>query len=166
MCHASLHWSAPRARFQEEGLSLATCIRIGFTLIPSLMAVLDIFIGYAIGGLAVGIHNLTHFLSHFRTETFKDAISQESAWLINTGIMLLYLTPALIGVLWQPAAGSSGVPGIVATLNGCDLPNTLTVQVWIARVLALSGDHARACTPPANPSKTPPSQSHPVLSPP
>ena len=105
---------------------------------------LDLVFGYAIGVLAVGIHNLTHYLSHLRSETFLDATSQGSAWLINTGFMLLYLTPAMLGVIWQPAAGSSGVPGIVATLNGCDLPNTVTIYVWIARV------------PPPNTYTTPP----------
>ena len=51
--------------------------------------------------------------------------------------MLAFLVPALLGVLWQPGAGSSGVPGVIAFLNGCNIPNALTPKVWAVKVLGL-----------------------------
>ena len=65
------------------------------------------------------------------------AIDRGAAWLTNTGFMLAFLVPALLGVLWQPGAGSSGVPGVIAFLNGCNIPNALTPKVWAVKVLGL-----------------------------
>lgn len=95
---------------------------------------LDILIGYAIGALAVAIHVCTHHFSHVRVTLMLDAESEGKGWLINTGLMIGFLMPALLGVIWQPAAGSSGVPAVVAFLNGCNVPNTLTAKVWVVKV--------------------------------
>ena len=99
--------------------------------------VMDIIIGYAIGVLAVAIHGFTHWMSHARVAMALEASSEAQGWAINTGLMVCILLPALLGVIWQPAAGSSGVPGVVAYLNGCNLPSTLTPKVWMVKVVGL-----------------------------
>lgn len=97
---------------------------------------LDILIGYAIGALAVAIHVCTHFFSHLRVELMLGASSEGEGWLINTSLMIGFLLLALLGVIWQPAAGSSGVPAVVAFLNGCNLQAALSAKVWIVKVRA------------------------------
>jgi chloride channel 7 len=41
------------------------------------------------------------------------------AWLVWTASSVLCCTIACCGVLWQPAAASSGIPELIAYLNGC-----------------------------------------------
>ena len=106
-------------------------------IIYVLRFLLDLGIGYIIGLLAFFIHWLTHTMSDARVSLTLAAPDRGAAWLTNTGFMLAFLVPALLGVLWQPGAGSSGVPGVIAFLNGCNIPNALTPKVWAVKVLGL-----------------------------
>lgn len=42
------------------------------------------------------------------------------AWCIWTGTSLVLVLVSCVGVLWQPAAASSGIPGLIAFLNGVE----------------------------------------------
>ena len=125
---ASQPWNEQR-RLRLSSLTERTRSRIYI-----LRFVLDILIGYAIGALAVAIHVCTHYFSHLRVQLMLDASSEGMGWLINTSLMLGFLMLALLGVIWQPAAGSSGVPAVVAFLNGCNLQAALSPKVWIVKV--------------------------------
>ena len=110
---ASQPWNEQR-RLRLSSLTERTRSRIYI-----LRFVLDILIGYAIGALAVAIHVCTHYFSHLRVELMLDASSEGMGWLINTSLMIGFLMLALLGVIWQPAAGRFS------------LPNSFTIQcVW------------------------------------
>lgn len=91
----------------------------------SVMWILYIFIGASVSLLITGVLSLTGWILDLRVAATKDLLQTGdigTAWLSWTGSSLVLCLFAVSMVLIEPAAASSGIPGLIAFLNGVE-PN-------------------------------------------
>ena len=87
----------------------------------SVMWMLYIFIGASVSLLITGVLSLTGWILDLRVAATKDLLQTGdigTAWLSWTGSSLVLCLFAVSMVLIEPAAASSGIPGLIAFLNG------------------------------------------------
>jgi len=99
------------------------CSRAG--LRRSFMWLLYVFIGASVSLLITGVLVLTGWILKLRVYAVKDLLKAgdiSGAWLSWTGGSMVLVLFAASMVLIEPAAASSGIPGLIAYLNGVE-PN-------------------------------------------
>jgi len=103
---------------------------------------LNAVIGVAVGFVAVGVRLTYQAISGVRFQVIFQLLGEDSSWVFATQAALaasactavLGLAAAAL-VAWQPAAASSGIPGVIAYLNGVDLNHALGSRVLVAKIL-------------------------------
>lgn len=84
---------------------------------------LYIFIGASVSLLITGVLALTGLILDLRVDATKILLDDGNiglAWLSWTGSSLILCLFAVAMVLIEPAAASSGIPGLIAFLNGVE----------------------------------------------
>eukprot|EP00927_Polykrikos_kofoidii_P083106 TRINITY_DN8430_c0_g1_i1.p1 TRINITY_DN8430_c0_g1~~TRINITY_DN8430_c0_g1_i1.p1 ORF type:complete len:969 (+),score=147.36 TRINITY_DN8430_c0_g1_i1:44-2950(+) len=136
----SLQLYAPYDREEKERLD-----KLDFDeqrIISKLRWIMDPVIGVACGIAAVLLRLLTEFFFDLRVNMITrfmvpagGTVSETcSCLLIAVSLAVIMSLVAGAGVAWQPKAASSGIPAVIAFLNGCDVraslgPNVLSVKL-------------------------------------
>lgn len=99
-------------------------------ILPPLVGVASAFIAGAVG-------KGSHWLAKHRVELILSIMRSGNwflAWLASFSMMLsLAFAGALPVIFWQRGAGSSGIPIVIALLNGCDLREEFTWKVLLVK---------------------------------
>jgi chloride channel 7 len=93
-----------------------------------------LFIGIAVGLMGRVLYTLMHALSDFKYATLRHLLSQRQlflAWLFSTvyGGALAFAAAYPVAYI-APAAAGSGVPEVMAYLNGCNIPKVFNVATF------------------------------------
>lgn len=115
--------------------------------------VLHVIIAIAVGLIASGVTYTVAFLEEWRRSTLQDIVlSSDYAkstgyffgllfW-IGTGCFMVSIAAAVV-VFYEPAAGGSGIPDVIAYLNGVLKPKVVNLRTFstksISCVLAVAG---------------------------
>merc|ERR1719247_2205269 len=92
---------------------------------------LDILVGLVVGAVVVAVSAGYDFMSRLRLTAVQHAIDSGGylqGWLYNVLIVLGYCAVAAALVTWRPSNAGSGIPGVIAFLNGVEVRHLLTTS--------------------------------------
>lgn len=101
---------------------------------------LIVLCGVIIGMVGTFVSFLSSLLVNWKLNTIYDfmtAGNYAGAFFAYQGISILFAVIAGLWCVWQPAAAGSGIPEIIAFLNGINLNNVVKIQVLIAKVFGM-----------------------------
>jgi chloride channel 7 len=99
-------------------------------------------IGFSIGLVGFVLHQLIATINHARfTSAYKNVYltggSHLEIWLHLTAFSLVFVVfAASITAYWHPPAAGSGIPEVIAFLNGSMLPQVFNVKTLVTKVLS------------------------------
>lgn len=110
---------------------------------------LNVLVGIGVGIAAVALKAGCNFLSRVRRQLLQSMLAGleqgTDEWFTDSGAFLAIAAAMLITaiftllasfmVAWKPPAAASGIPPVLAFLNGCDLTGILGGQVLAAKII-------------------------------
>ena len=108
--------------------------------VPTFLAA--VVIGAIMGALARAVHLAYHHMGEWKFDRIYEALGKEdyaestsevlSAFAVAVGIMSLFTLGAAAFGLWDKTAQGSGLPSIIAMLNGMNLPAVVSLKSLVA----------------------------------
>lgn len=102
------------------------------------MGFATVCIGLLVALLVNIMHTFIELCSSRRIEFVLDVRRNEGllqAWSIHTGVAALFTAGAFLCVLAVPQSRGSGIPNLLAYLNGCKIPLFTSLRVLVAKVV-------------------------------
>ena len=98
------------------------------------------FVGLAVGLMARVLYTIMHTLEDLKYATLRHLLNRREvflAWLFNTVYSsALAFAAAYPVAFWSPEAGGSGVPEVMAYLNGCNVPKVFSLKVFLVKFIS------------------------------
>jgi chloride channel 7 len=98
------------------------------------------FVGLAVGLMARVLYTIMHTLSDLKYATLRHLLNRRQvflAWLFNTVYSSALAFAAAYPVAHiAPEAGGSGVPEVMAYLNGCNIPRVFNLRVFVVKFIS------------------------------
>ena len=98
------------------------------------------FVGLAVGLMARVLYTIMHTLSDLKYATLRHLLNRRQvflAWLFNTVYSSALAFAAAYPVAHiAPEAGGSGVPEVMAYLNGCNIPRVFNMRVFVVKFIS------------------------------
>lgn len=102
---------------------------------------IDGIVGVGVGTVASAVHHAVDALETWKAQSVENIIEPNgfcwSALAVSMAFTVVMALLATLLVVWQPAAASSGIPAVIAFLNGIDLRKTFNGRTFIAKVLGV-----------------------------
>ncbi|KAI9141009.1 chloride channel [Paraphysoderma sedebokerense] len=86
-----------------------------------------------------GLHTVTHAFSSWKYDMFL-SFSEKSivnAWAFNTGVSLLFAIVGTCASIYEPTAQGSGMPEVIAYLNGVERRRFLSAKTLIFKIIGM-----------------------------
>lgn len=102
--------------------------------------VMNAIIGFGIGLAGALLKNLVQFLTDVRFHGSQELMDKGQVglvWLYTTFIAVLFAGAAAIVIYFEPVASGSGVPEVMAYLNGVSIPKFFALRTLLAKYLSV-----------------------------